>query len=205
MPGNDLTPDEIAVIVAQSAWKPPEYFVYFDIDSGNISSINNYLDESNEHSFIKVNFAEVHDLIHGKEVPSDYRVVLDFKTNEYILQNVAQEGIRSFNWSEEVYQIPKIKHQCDLHLIQDKNNATWTLKISEKIRTILSKQTTGMDYNLTFYATKVDDVNVLYGILKFPVKHILASGSYAIDNNSAKLDVSVYCRKIFDFYSHEEL
>lgn len=205
MPGNDLTLEEIEAIVAQSAWKPPEYFVYFDIDSGDISSINNYIDESSKSSFIKVNFAEVHGLLYGKEAPSDYRVVLDFKTNEYILQNVAQEGIRSFNWSEEVYQIPKLQEKCDLHLIQDKNQGTWTLEISEKIKMILAKQTTGLDYNLAFYSTKTDDVNILYGIIKFPVKKLLPSGTCTIDSDSARLDTSVYCRKIFDFYSHKEL
>lgn len=205
MPGNELTPEEIEVILAQSAWKPPEYYVYFDVDTGSISSINNYLDNTLVSNFIKVNYAEVYGLITGKEVSSDYRVVLDFKTNEYILQNVAQEGIRSFNWSEEVYQIPNIDQHCDLKLIQDKKNSIWTLEITDKIKNILARQTTGMDYNLAFYSTKIDDVNVLYGILKFPVKKLLPSGVCSIVDDSAKLDTSVYCRKIFDFYSHKTL
>jgi hypothetical protein len=202
MPGNDLTLEEIEHIVAQSAWKPPEYYVYFQPETGEIKSISNYLVE-HDNNFIKVTPAEVYDLLTGKETVSDYTVIMDFKINEYILQNITQEGPRSFNWSDEVYQIPVSTEHKELTIIQDKKNGTWTLEINENIKKILSKQNTLANHNLSFYATKIDDVNVLFGILKFPVRKILSTGSYTITDQSAIMDSSVYCRKVFDFYSHK--
>lgn len=203
MPGNELTQEELDSIVAQSAWKPADPLVYFNPDTGELRMITGEL-QGDDPNFIRVNPAEIDDLVKNKASPGDYRVVMDFKTNEYILQNVLDGDIRSFNWNDEVYQIPK-SGEGSIILTQDKRTSSWTLKISDQIRVSLSKQSIHAKSNLAFYATKRDDVNVLYGILKFRMIDITTTGEFTITDNSAQEDCSVFCRRVFDSYRHIEL
>ena len=203
MPGNELTPEEIAAIVAQSEWRPADPLVYFNPDTGELRMITGEL-QGDDPYFIRVNPAEIDDLVKNRTSPADYRVVIDFKTNEYILQNIIDGDVRSFNWNDEVYQIPKLGNGS-IMLTQDKGNKTWTLKISDQVRVSLSKQLIHAKSNLAFYATKQDDVNVLYGILKFRMIDITTTGEFTIQDDSAQQECSVFCRRVFDSYRHVEL
>lgn len=199
---NELTPEEIAAIIAATAWTPPEYFVYFDSATGEIKQIANEL-ALDSADYIKVNYAEISAIQEGKDSVTNYRVVIDFKTGEYILQNVANEGIRSFNWNDEVYHIPKTSESASLELHQDTVQSTWTLTVSDAVMKILAKQANGINYNLSFYVTAPDDVNVLHKILKFPVREIVNNASSTITDSSAAQRVSVFCRNVFESYSHK--
>lgn len=200
MSKEDLTPEQLSAILAQSEWKPVETLVYFNPDTGELRHITGEIFPEEPH-YIRVSPAEVYDLQHYKASPSDYRVVMDFKTNEYILQNIAEGDVRSFNWNDEVYQLPNTG-TGSLTLIQDVQEGTWTLTVSEQVLRSLSTQATHVNYNLAFYATKPDDVNVLYGILKFRVIDITTTGTFTIKHESALVPASVYCRKVFDSYVH---
>jgi hypothetical protein len=199
---NELTPEEIQALIEATAWKPPEYFVYFKKDTGEIRQIANEL-AADDADYIKVNYAEISAIQEGKESVVNYRVVVDFKTGEYILQNVANEGIRSFNWNDEVYHIPVTEDTSSIVLSQDMANSTWTITVSDAVLKILSKQANGINYNLSFYVTAPDDVNVLHTILKFPVKDIINQASSVIIDSSAAQRVSVFCRNVFESYSHK--
>lgn len=198
---NDLTPEQIAAIIAATAWTPPEYFVYYNEDTGEIRSISNELTD-NPH-YIKVNYAEVSAIQEGKDLISNYRVVLDFKTGEYILQNITNEGLRSFSWADEIHLVDQNKNNSAVTITQDKINLSWSITVSDAVLKILSKQSNGINYNLSFYVTEPDDINVLYAILKFPVKDITASGQSTIKDDSAAIKCSVFCRNVFESYSHQ--
>lgn len=202
MPGNELTQDELDLILAQSAWKPADPLVYFNPDTGELTMLTGELQDDNP-NFIRVNPAEIDDLIKNKTSPGDYRVVMDYKTNEYILQNILDGDVRSFNWNDEVYQIPNTG-TASINLLQKTKEKTWTLELSDQVRASLSKQTVHAKSNLAFYATKKDDVNVLYGILKFRMIDITTSGKFTIEHDSAGYECSVFCRRIFDSYRHIE-
>lgn len=203
MPGNELTQEELDAILAQSAWKPADPLVYFNPETGEIRIITGE-QQGDDPYFIRVNPAEIDDLIKNRTSPGDYRVVMDFKTNEYILQNILDGDIRSFNWNDEVFQIPK-HGDGSITLIQNMKDKTWTLKISDNVRSSLSKQAIHAKSNLSFYATKRDDVNVLYGMLKFRMIDITTTGEFTISNDSAAYECSVFCRRVFDSYRHVEI
>ena len=202
MPGNELTQEELDLILAESSWKPADPLVYFNPDTGEIRMITGE-QQGDDPYFIRVNPAEIDDLAKNRTSPSDYRVVMDFKTNEYILQNILDGDVRSFNWNDEVYQIPK-QGEGSITLIQDMKNKTWTLRLTDQVRSSLSKQAVHSKSNLSFYATKKDDVNVLYGILKFRMIDITTTGEFTIDDDSASEECSVFCRRVFDSYRHVE-
>jgi hypothetical protein len=180
--------------------KPASNYVYFNPETGEIKHISNYL-ISEETNYIQVNSAELADIRSNKDSPADYHVVMDFKTNEYIMQNIADGDVRSFNWNDEVYQMPNTG-KASVKLVQNTAHGTWTLTISEQIVGVLAGQSHHINYNLAFYATKPDDVNVLYGILKFRVLDLLTTGTFTIKHESAQVPNSVYCRRIFDSYVH---
>jgi hypothetical protein len=203
MPGNELTPEEIAEIVAQSSWTPCDTLIYFNPTTGELRYLTGELIPDDPY-YIRVNPAEVSDLIHNKTSPSDYRVVMDFKTNEYILQNILEGDVRSFNWNDEVYQIPN-EGIGSLTLIQDSKQSSWTLSLTDQVKKSLASQQLHINYNLAFYVTKPDDVNVLYSILKFRVIDITTTGTFTIKDESALHPVSVYCRKVFDSYLHKQI
>lgn len=202
MPGNDLTPEEIQRYIDESSWKPSDTLVYFNPETGELRMITGELQPDDPY-FIRVNPAEVSDLAHNRASPADFQVVMDFKSNEYILQNILDGDVRSFNWNDEVYQIPKYG-EGSITLIQEKELGSWTLKLTENVRMSLSKQAPHVNSNLAFYATKPDDVNVLYGILKFRMIDITSSGEFTIAHPSARLESSVFCRRVFDSYRHIE-
>lgn len=179
---------------------PAGHFVYFDPDTGKLRHISNQLLENDSH-YIKVNVAEVLDLINTKDTPENYRVVVDFKTNEYMLQNIADGDIRSFNWNDEVYQMPT-DITGSLTLTQNIAQSSWTLCITDQVSAALVGQANHANYNLAFYVTKPDDVNVLYHILKFRVIDVTTTGSFTIAHASASQLCSVYCRRVFDSYQH---
>lgn len=200
MPEKEMTLEELIAYQEQLS-RPADLYVYFNSDSGEIRHVANYLIEEDSF-YIKVNPAEVSDLAFNKDTPANYRVVMDFKTNEYILQNISDGDIRSFNWNDEVYQLPH-DSKGSIELEQNKENGTWTLSITEQVTKALVGQSNHANYNLTFYVTKPDDVNVLYKILKFRVIDVTTTGSFTVADDSARKTCSVYCRKIFDSYQHK--
>jgi hypothetical protein len=183
--------------------KPAGNYVYFSPETGEIKHIANYLIEGNS-DYIQVNSAELADIQNNKDSAANYRVVMDFKTNEYILQNTADGDIRSFNWNDEVYQLPNTGN-ASIVLMQDMNLGTWTLSISEQVCSVLAGQANHINYNLAFYVTKPDDVNVLYSILKFRVIDVTTTGTFTIKDKSALTSTSVYCRRVFDSYLHKQI
>jgi hypothetical protein len=183
--------------------KPSNNYVYFNPETGEIKHISNYLIPG-ESNYIQVNNAELADIRSNKDSPADYHVVMDFKTNEYIMQNIADGDVRSFNWNDEVYQMPNTG-EASVKLVQNTADGTWTLTISEQITSVFSGQSHHVNYKLAFYATKPDDVNVLYGILKFRILDLLTTGTFTIKHESALVPTSVYCRRMFDSYAHIQL
>lgn len=199
---SEMTLEEL-IAFQEALSAPAGNYVYFNPDTGEIKHISNYLipDESN---YIQVNNAELADIRNNKESPASYRVVMDFKTNEYIMQNIADGDIRSFNWNDEVYQMPNTG-DASVVLVQDSKEGTWTLTVSEQICKVLSGQANHINYNLAFYVTKPDDVNVLYSILKFRVIDVTTTGTFTIKDVSAHERSSVYCRRVFDSYLHKQI
>lgn len=200
MSNKEMTLEELIAYQEQLS-QPHGHYVYFNPDTGEIRHITNELIDDDAY-YIKVNFAEISDLSKNKDTPGNYRVVMDFKTNEYILQNIEDGDIRSFNWNDEVYQLPA-DGPASITLIQNTDNSTWTLNITEQVTKSLVGQANHANYNLAFYATKPDDVNVLYGILKFRVIDVTTTGSFTIKHPSAGVPCSVYCRRVFDSYQHK--
>lgn len=198
----DLTLEELIALQDELS-RPSGYFVYFDPDTGELRHLANELIVDDPY-YIKVNAAEVSDLTNNRDTPANYRVVMDFKTNEYILQNIADGDVRSFNWNDEVYQMPT-DTEGSITLTQNIAQSSWTLSISSQVSAALVGQANHINYNLAFYVTKPDDVNVLYHILKFRITDVTASGSFTINHPSAGKHCSVYCRRVFDSYQHIEV
>jgi hypothetical protein len=199
MPTVDIDLTELISMQEQLS-APLNHYVYFNPDSGELRHISNELIVDDPY-YLKVTFAEISELSFNKDTPANYRVVIDFKTNEYILQNISDGDIRSFNWEDEVYQMPT-DTKGSIVLTQDKKQSTWTLQITEQVTKSLTGQAHHANYNLAFYVTKPDDVNVLYHILKFRVIDVTTTGSFTILHQSAAEICSVYCRKVFDSYQH---
>jgi len=196
---SEMTLEQLIAYQAELS-KPVSNYVYFNPETGQIKHISNYL-ILGETNYIQVNNAELSDIRSNKDSPADYHVVMDFKTNEYIMQNIADGDVRSFNWNDEVYQMPNTG-EASVKLVQNTAGGTWTLTISEQLKTVLAGQSHHVNYNLAFYSTKPDDVNVLYGILKFRILDLLQTGTFTIKHESAMVPTSVYCRRVFDSYVH---
>ena len=198
----DLTPEEIEAIVAKTQWRPPEHFVYFDKDTGDIKILTNVIDAAVTDPYIKVNFVEIEGIMSGKETPTEYKVVLDFTTGDYMLQHVSSDGPRSFNWNDEVYKLPKTHDSADVVLVQDLKHKVWSIEISDVVRKMLSRDNNYNNFKINFYITDPDDVNVLHQVLRFTVKDVLSDKQPTIEMTSDE-DISVYCRKMFNTYTHK--
>lgn len=201
---NELTLEEIEKIVNQTKFDN-SYYVYFDVETGNITQVSNKL--LSDENYIRVEYFEIKDIIDGKEPLTDYKVIIDLKTKKYGLQSFRDFLPQSFLWNEFVYKIPldnsKIDN-ADIVFEQNKNKNKWVIKFSKEVYQLLLDRKTFMSLEelLHFYITEEDDMNILIETVKFKISEINENREFILRSNSASQSVSVYCRKIFDTYSH---
>jgi hypothetical protein len=199
----DITAEEISAL--DELYKiPDEAVVYFEEDTGKLISVTNRIDPLLNYPYIKVDNSEVVTIRSGKESFDDYKVLLDLKTKEFKLSAYYDKNPVYVKWNDAVYQIPKNNNDNDIHLIQDKKQSSWTLKISPLALKALNIRSTSPNYRIEFYVTEEDDANVLKDTLKFEINKI-KNYEMVLKTPSATETVSVYSRKIFDTYGHTEI
>ncbi len=149
----------------------------------------------------------------GFKQMNQFKVILDDTTKKYVLAeirsdaNLTKEFIIESPASTFIFELPtSIKEQNGINLIQNISDGTWTATIQgDTINTIKELANNNKNLYQLFYVTAKSNPNILHDTLSINLNQLINEGKYEIktfDKQSVKLNISVYCRNIYNEYNH---
>lgn len=179
-------------------------FVYFDKDSEEIASIGHYQPQT-ELPHIEVPFDLIRDIVTGRESIRDYKVAFSIRLGEYVLSAKldVHEPI-STSWDQSIYQIPLnlSSDTADICIEQIVRENVWKVTVSDAVVNAYGKTGQSPYHHFDLYITRKDDANVLLGTLSIYSTMLLRTKEIIFKNIDIHEPASVYCKKIFQSYSH---
>jgi len=149
----------------------------------------------------------------GFKQMNQFKVILDDTTKKYVLveirsdANLTKEFIIESPASTFIFELPtSIKEQNGINLIQNIGDGTWTATIQgDTINTIKELANNNKNLYQLFYVTAKSNPNILHDTLSINLNQLIDEGKYEIktfDKQSVKLNISVYCRNLYNEYNH---
>lgn len=149
----------------------------------------------------------------GFKQMNQFKVVLDDATKKYVLveirsdANLTKEFIVEPPASTSIFQLPTTTtEQNGINLIQNINNGTWTATINgDTMGTIKELADNNKNLYQLFYVTAYNNPNILHDTLSVDINKLVDEGKHEIktfDKQSVKLNISVYCRNLYNDYNH---
>ncbi len=149
----------------------------------------------------------------GFKQMNQFKVILDDTTKKYVLAeirsdaNLTKEFIIESPASTFIFELPtSIKEQNGINLIQNISDGTWTATIQgDTINTIKELANNNKNLYQLFYVTAKSNPNILHDTLSINLNQLIDEGKYEIktfDKQSVKLNISVYCRNLYNEYNH---
>jgi hypothetical protein len=184
-----------------------KWYFNFKDPGGEIWKITNELDESTP--YIEVEPELYKDFSTEHKRMQDYIVVPTGKADlKYELQ-LKHQDLLTFDVDISVHQIQKVS-TIDTNnafiIEQDIKQGSWTVSMSEQLRTLLTQTAYYKDKTQFIYITDQDNPNILLDTMEIKLYNILFSESFTLPNQLVKvaqnLNVSLYCGKIFENYYH---
>tara|TARA_B100001113_G_scaffold343369_1_gene330586 strand:- start:2212 stop:2796 length:585 start_codon:yes stop_codon:yes gene_type:complete len=166
-----------------------------------------------EGSCIEIAVTLANEIKDGAKQLNQYKVLLDEKTKNYVLNeirldnNLAEKFIAEVPASKVIYQLPvSTVQQEGINLIQNIDKGTWTASIKgDTLNAIQGLADSNKNLQQLFYITEEDNPNILHDTLTVDLNKLADEGEYELktfDKQSVKLNISVYCRNIYNDYSH---
>jgi hypothetical protein len=184
-----------------------KWYFNFKDPGGEIWKITNELDESTP--YIEVEPELYKEFSTEQKRMQDYIIVPTGKADlKYELQ-LKHQDLLTFDVDISVHQIQKV-NTIDTNnafiIKQDIKQGTWTISMSEQLRTLLTQTAYYKDKTQLIYVTDQDDPNILLDTIEIKLYNILFSESFVLPDQLVKvaqnLNVSLYCGKIFENYYH---
>ena len=181
----------------------PTYRVYFDNDTGNISSITNREVSHLKNSFI-VPIQEVEEFLLGSRNMTKHRVVFNVKEQRYqIVSN--NESIVVYA-DDLIFRLsPNQNAQIIVHQCLKENK--WKIFASEETKKSMKSVESRLEEVLFFSITEYGNPNILYNHYYVQIKDLLEQDSidfgFTSQEEQDPLLVSVYTNRKFNKYSHE--
>jgi hypothetical protein len=149
----------------------------------------------------------------GFKQMNQFKVVLDDTTKKYVLVEIRSDANLTKNFvietpaSNFIFQLPTATtEQNGINLIQDISNGTWTATIQgDTINTLKELADNNKNLHQLFYVTANNNPNILHDTLSIDLNKLVDEGKHEIktfDKQSAKLNISVYCRNLYNNYNH---
>jgi mannose-6-phosphate isomerase-like protein (cupin superfamily) len=183
-------------------------YVYFVEDTQEIASISNIKTEQENLKVIEVPHEEVRPILSGRERLRDYKVSFDLKLGEFVfVPKLDVHEAQSLSWDDAIFQVPSSNYlkDADVVFMEDSKNKTWTIEVSESVKTAFRNIPESQQQQFEFYVTRKDDANVLLSTFRVDNQQLSKFGKIEIKTVDINEPTSVYCRKIFDSYLHVTL
>lgn len=184
-------------------------YVQFNQETGEPLAVG----PNKEGSCIEIDNTIANEIKDGVKQLNQYKVILDEKTKTYVLSeirldsNLTEKYITEVPASKIIYQMPvSTKPQEGINLIQNVDNGTWSASIQgETIKAIKELAENNKGLRQLFYVTAEDNPNILHDTLMVDLNKLVEEGEYELktfDKQSVKLNISVYCRNVYNEYNH---
>lgn len=181
------------------------YRVYFDTTTGNILSVTNDPNATDDNPSIETTFEDVEDILAGKESITDVKVIYNTQTKLYELdRNTLDKYV--YNINDWLYECNNDTN-ADIEIIQDLKNTCWKFYIGKELEAKLNEQKVTLNIDCNFFITEKNNPNVLHKTLSFPLAQLRNefyivlpfSEEYEFDGTP----LSIYTTRRFDTYSYE--
>ena len=184
-------------------------YVQFNQETGEPLAVG----PNKEGSCIEIDNTIANEIKDGVKQLNQYKVILDEKTKTYVLSeirldsNLTEKYITEVPASKIIYQMPvSTKPQEGINLIQNVDNGTWSASIQgDTIKAIEELAENNKGLRQLFYVTAEDNPNILHDTLMVDLNKLVEEGEYELktfDKQSVKLNISVYCRNVYNEYNH---
>ena len=184
-------------------------YVQFNQETGEPLAVG----PNKEGSCIEIDNTIANEIKDGVKQLNQYKVILDEKTKTYVLSeirldsNLTEKYITEVPASKIIYQMPvSTKPQEGINLIQNVANGTWSASIQgDTIKAIEELAENNKGLRQLFYVTAEDNPNILHDTLTVDLNKLVEEGEYELktfDKQSVKLNISVYCRNVYNEYNH---
>jgi hypothetical protein len=184
-----------------------KFYINFKEDTGEIWKITNELDSSTP--YIEIDRQTMLDFSEERKKMDDYIVVPSSDKDLKYEIKFKHKDLTEYDVDKSIHHLPKVK-TVDTHnafsIIQNLKKGTWTISLTEELRTLLTSTLYYKDKNQVIYITKKDNPNVLLDTLDIKLYNVLYSESYEMQEQDKAVaqnsDVSLYCGKVFENYYH---
>ena len=184
-------------------------YVQFNQETGEPLAVG----PNKEGSCIEIDNTIANEIKDGVKQLNQYKVILDEKTKTYVLSEIrldsdlTEQYITEVPASKIIYQMPvSTKPQEGINLIQNVANGTWSASIQgDTIKAIEELAENNKGLRQLFYVTAEDNPNILHDTLMVDLNKLVEEGEYELktfDKQSVKLNISVYCRNVYNEYNH---
>lgn len=183
-----------------------KFYLNFKEDTGQLWKLTNELDTSTP--YLEIDRETMIEFAEERKRLSDYIAVPCTDGESKYELRFKHFTIESFNVDRSIHKFPKgpLTEKLVLNVIQDTVSGVWYSSLSKDLRNLLNTTSYYKDKNHLLFVTDQDDPNVLLDTLKIEFNDILSSEKIIIKNTNKKIaqrhDVSVYCGKVFENYSH---
>ena len=184
-------------------------YVQFNQETGEPLAVG----PNKEGSCIEIDNTIANEIKDGIKQLNQYKVILDEKTKTYVLSEIrldsdlTEKYITEVPASKIIYQMPvSTTPQEGINLIQNVANGTWSASIQgDTIKAIKELAENNKGLRQLFYVTAEDNPNILHDTLTVDLNKLVEEGEYELktfDKQSVKLNISVYCRNVYNEYNH---
>jgi|TARA_B110000503_G_scaffold140696_1_gene232250 hypothetical protein len=183
-----------------------KFYLNFREDTGSIWKVTNELDVSSP--YMEIDKDTMLDFAEERKNLADYIAIPSDSGKSKFELKIKHKTLESFDVDKSIHQLPKNLENESLifYIIQDIKNATWRAKLSPNLKDLLNSTAYYKDKNHIIFVTQQDDPNILLDTLTVKFSEALSNTECVIQNTNKEVaqrtDVSVYCGKVFENYSH---
>jgi|TARA_R110000851_G_scaffold70812_1_gene157927 hypothetical protein len=183
---------------------PTTRFVYFD-EFGSLLSISNSKGENG--NFIEVDYAQVANLVSGKEQLHQYCITFDIIIKTYVLEFQNTDDINNSN-NYQLHYIDRTSSELipDLTITQHIPNKEWVVTLDDTVRKNFSGKNISVNLSLMFSVTGYNEVQSLERVIIIEISKLISNDCVKIpftsQIESSDSALSVYTIKRLESYHH---
>lgn len=181
-------------------------FVYFNESTGTVTHIVRNKQDNLDQPCIEVDLDEVQPVLSHKMPVKDIIVEFNPAEKKYAIKKTKLD-VELYDINEGIYEFKTDSNVADILLTQDIPNKCWRVEIDKDLRANMLLARVGIDALLTFSITQKDNPNVLYKILRVPLRNLIDQGYYILPYTESfefKINpVSIYTSRRFDTYVYK--
>lgn len=185
---------------------PNKFYLNFKEDTGLVWKLTNELDTSTP--YMEIDKETMLEFADERKKLSDYMVVPSTSDKSRYELKFKHYSVESFDVDKSIHKFPKgpLRESLVFNIVQDVKNGQWFVSLTDDLKKLLGSTAYYKDKNHLIFVTDQDDPNILLDTLRVEFKKAIETDRVLIENTDKEVakrsDVSVYCGKVLDFYSH---